>query len=159
MREGERLEGVIVTLPVTVRLGYSAAMSQENLEIMERLFAGWVEGDYSITLEILDPEVEYEFHWGVDHVSVKGVEALIQTFVDRLSHWAEYHSGEPEELIDAGDHVVAVYKILGRGKHSETPVEMLVAGAYTFRDGRIVRMVLTESRQQALEAVGLSERA
>jgi ketosteroid isomerase-like protein len=134
-------------------------MSQENVEIMQRLFEGYRRGDTTIglKLDVFDPDIEFSFDWGVDHVSVKGIAAMSRAWVDQLRSWEEYRTGEFDELIDDGDHVVAAYKLHARGKRSQVEVEMPVACAYTFRDGKIVRIALTETLQQALEAVGLSE--
>ena len=65
---------------------------------------------------------------------------------------------EPVESIDAGEGVVVVTSMRGRGKGSGTPVDALIAFAYEFRaDGRIVRSRAFFSRSEALEAAGLEE--
>ncbi len=134
-------------------------MSQENVEIVRRLLEAYRQGDHAIGLKlgVFDPDVEFSFDWGVDHVSVKGIEAMTRAWLDQLKSWAEYRTGEIDDLVAVGDHVAAAYKIHGRGKHSQVEVEMPVAAAYSFREGRVIRLALTETLQQALEAVGLSE--
>jgi ketosteroid isomerase-like protein len=62
-----------------------------------------------------------------------------------------------EEIIDAGEHVVVVLRISGRGTRSGVPVAQRVAIVYTFEDDRIVRGKSFTSRAEALEAAGLSE--
>jgi ketosteroid isomerase-like protein len=59
-------------------------MSEENVAILRRLFEGWVQGDYSVGRDTFDPDVAYEFHWGVDHESVKGAEAMTRAFLEML---------------------------------------------------------------------------
>jgi ketosteroid isomerase-like protein len=67
-------------------------------------------------------------------------------------------SFEPEELIDAGDNVVAFIHVSGTGKTSRAPVEERVATVWTFREGRpVASEYFGEDRAAALEAVGLSE--
>jgi hypothetical protein len=63
---------------------------------------------------------------------------------------------EPHEFIEAGDLVVmpATLRLKGRGG-----IEVVSRGwlVFTIRNGAIERMVLYQERQDALEAVGLSE--
>jgi ketosteroid isomerase-like protein len=62
-----------------------------------------------------------------------------------------------EELIDAGDRVVSVGTTRGRGRASGADVVWKHAGVWTIRDGKIVRVVWFNAREEALEAVGLRE--
>ena len=63
---------------------------------------------------------------------------------------------EPHEFIEAGDLVVVpgTQHVKGRGG-----IEVAARGVYvwTIRNGAIERMVMYQSRRDALEAVGLSE--
>jgi ketosteroid isomerase-like protein len=63
-----------------------------------------------------------------------------------------------DELIDAGDQVVAVFHGRQRGRSSGAIVEgrgsVLV---WTLRDNKLVSSTLYQERDEALEAVGLSE--
>jgi ketosteroid isomerase-like protein len=69
---------------------------------------------------------------------------------------AEY-SFELQEFIDAGDSVVAASLVKARGLGSGVEVERQDGLVYGFRAGKIVRLDYYNSRQQALEAVGLAE--
>jgi ketosteroid isomerase-like protein len=64
---------------------------------------------------------------------------------------------ELEELIDAGEQVVAVQRLSGRGKASGIETKIRFAVVYTIRNGKIVRGREYWERAQALEAVGLRE--
>lgn len=60
-----------------------------------------------------------------------------------------------EELIDAGEHVIAVLTIRGRGRSSSAEVEFTRhAGLWTIREGKIIRVVWFPRREEALEAAG-----
>ena len=66
---------------------------------------------------------------------------------------------EPVEVIDAGDDtVIAVMRISGRpkGTSAET-LTLSVAGVNTIRDGKIARSREYWTREEALEAAGLSK--
>jgi ketosteroid isomerase-like protein len=70
--------------------------------------------------------------------------------------WAEW-SIEPEEFLDADDQVVLVFRMHATGRGSGVELERRDAIVYTFRAGKIVRLDYYNKREQALEAVGLSE--
>ena len=62
-----------------------------------------------------------------------------------------------QECIDAGDTVVAVILLRARARGSDVDVKRQDAIVYRLRDGTIVRFDYYNSRQQALNAVGLEE--
>jgi ketosteroid isomerase-like protein len=65
---------------------------------------------------------------------------------------------EPLELIDAGeDQVIAVLRFGGRAKLSGVETDLTYAVVYTIRDGKIARGREYWTKEQALEAAGLSE--
>jgi ketosteroid isomerase-like protein len=65
---------------------------------------------------------------------------------------------EAIESNDAGeDKVVTVLRISGRAKLSGVETDLNFAALYTFRDGKIARGREYWTRDQALEAAGLSE--
>ncbi len=61
------------------------------------------------------------------------------------------------EFIDAGDHVVALVRLSGKGEGSGVNVELATYHVLTFRDGKVARRRLYTDRAEALEAAGLSE--
>jgi ketosteroid isomerase-like protein len=63
---------------------------------------------------------------------------------------------EPHEFIEAGDLVVVPNTGHLRGRDG-IEVSVTVAWVWTIRDGAIERMVMYQSRQDALEDLGLSE--
>jgi ketosteroid isomerase-like protein len=70
--------------------------------------------------------------------------------------WDEYQF-ELRELIDAGDHVLAVGWHRGRGKGSGVEVSEEIFSVWTLHIGEVVRQRMFRDRIQALEAAGLSE--
>jgi ketosteroid isomerase-like protein len=63
---------------------------------------------------------------------------------------------EAEELIDAGDRVVAVLRLRGRLKGSGQEVEMPEAHAYTLLNDKLVEVHEFATKAAALEAVGIA---
>jgi ketosteroid isomerase-like protein len=62
-----------------------------------------------------------------------------------------------EEFIDAVDQVVVRVALEGRGSGSGAPVTGLGWFVYGVRGGKLVTIDMYATREQALEAVGLSE--
>jgi hypothetical protein len=62
-----------------------------------------------------------------------------------------------DEFIDAGEHVVVRVHQEGRGVGSGVPVMGTYWYLVRLRDGKGVSMEICASREQALEAAGLSE--
>jgi hypothetical protein len=72
-----------------------------------------------------------------------------------LSTWHDFRTGDIERLIDEGDRVTAHHQIFGRAKHGQPEMSRPGAAVFTFRDGKIVGLLLTDP--DGLEAAGLSE--
>jgi ketosteroid isomerase-like protein len=64
---------------------------------------------------------------------------------------------EPQEFIDAGDRVVVRVRTSGSARHTGIAVEFERIHVWTYRGGKVARLDIFASKQQALEAVGLRE--
>jgi ketosteroid isomerase-like protein len=62
-----------------------------------------------------------------------------------------------DQIIDAGEHVVVLARIQGRGRASGVDVDAKVGGIFTLRDTKILRYVLTDDRE-AIEAVNVMKK-
>ena len=137
-------------------------MSEENVEIVRRVYDAVSRGDTETVLAAYDPDVETEFSRspfaGVLKRSVyRGHEGLRSFFRERYQEaWADIED-TCEELIDAGENVISVVNTRGRGRASGAEVERTHYGVWTIQQGRIVRVVWLGTRTEALEAAGLSE--
>jgi ketosteroid isomerase-like protein len=127
-------------------------VSQEAVEIVRRVYEAAARRDVATVLELYDPDVELdntrlEIAGGVYH----GHDGLRTFFREWHEAW-ERIEYDFDELIDAGGHVVAVVTRRGRGRASGAEVELQVALVWTVREGKIVRVVWFETREDALEA-------
>jgi len=136
-------------------------MSQENVEAVRRLFAafqgvdaGTFERRFDEVREIFDPEVEWVAapHSLLASEEYRGYDGVRRFWTQFLSAWDEY-GVHIDELIDAGDQVVAVMRLSGRT--NELEVDEARSSLLTLRDGKIVRIEPFASKAEALEAVGL----
>jgi ketosteroid isomerase-like protein len=136
-------------------------MAQENVEIVRAAFAAWNAHRYQAVFALFHPELVY--HPRADepdpspHVGRDAYERLIYGFVDSFSE----ATTEVLELIDAGDHVIAstvLHVVLHeQGSASGARVSDTYVFVYKLRDGLVVEGWEYRTKQEALEAVGLSE--
>ena len=135
-------------------------MSQENVEIVRRQFALLSQDDYEAFFDEFPLEGVFDFSRRlIDPVVLRGPDEMRAWMERERQMWEGDHVGyEPKELIDAGDKVLALVRVSGRGKASGVEVEAYTWNVMTFRDGKPVEMTyFGDDRAAALEAAGLSE--
>jgi uncharacterized protein len=132
-------------------------MSQENVEIVRRLYETYDRGDYWAGLDSIDPDIEVETRLGMDldgtYRGHAGLGEMMRAF------WGEFEDIRSwiEEAIPAGSHVVVAARFSGRGKRSGVEIDMPAWHVWSLRDGKVVRWQQVRTKQEALEAAGLSE--
>ena len=87
-----------------------------------------------------------------------GRDNLLDALANYFSGWTSYR-GEATEFIDAGENVVSVAHEKARIRDSGAIVERDLFHVWTLRDGVCVKWQTFQTRKQALEAAGLSDRA
>ena len=132
-------------------------MSQENVEIVRRVYAEWERGDFR-TLDCFDPEVRVVW---VDEMFArgsesKGVRSLARNMGEFLGAW-DGATASAERIVAAGEQVVVLSCWRGRGKASGIEVATRLGSVWTMRDGKVVQMENYADPGKALAAVGLSE--
>ena len=132
-------------------------MSQENVESSERMWDLFMAGDTPALLSFLDPEAEIHDAPNVPGASVYHGHAGWQKQIDNFNEAFTDLSYERSECIDCGENVVSVIHATGTATSSGIPGAITYAQVETWRDGRVVSIRYFTSRQDALEAVGLSE--
>jgi ketosteroid isomerase-like protein len=136
-------------------------MSRANVETVRRVYDAVARRDTRSVLALYDPEVEWDMSrgaWGdLEGGGIhQGHEGLRSWFRKQYEVWEKWED-EPDELIDAGDHVVSVVTSRSRGRTSGVEVESHHAAVWTLREGRVVRVTWFPTREEALTAAGLSE--
>ena len=133
-------------------------MSQENVEIVRRGYEHFKARGEFLT-ETLHPDFVWDmsqFRGWPERQVYPGIEGAMQFIADWIDSWDEW-TLELDDLCDAGDRVVAIFRQRGRSKATGLPVEMHFAQVWTLRDGTQIRMEMYASPDEALEAVGLRE--
>jgi ketosteroid isomerase-like protein len=137
-------------------------MSQENVDLLRALFEAVARRDTATVQALYDREVEWDNTRGplqglIERKVYRGYDGIRQWWREYREPWESVWD-EVEELIDAGDQVVSVQTSHARGRASGVAVDLPhFALVWTFRQGKIVRVVFFTSRADAVEAVGLRE--
>ena len=133
-------------------------MSQEWVDLVRLGFEAIERGDMAVfdgmTTEDLvlvqPPEVP-------DAKTYEGWNAIAESLEDWPKQWEDFRM-DLIEIIDAGDEVaVSVTRHRGRGRESGIEMDFEVFYVQRGRDGKLARLEMFFSREQALEAAGLRE--
>lgn len=130
-------------------------MSQENVEVIRRMYERWLEDDASV-FEAFDAEIEVHPDPAADWVGVnevyRGHDGL-RSYMAHVYDAFEDYRPEVEELLDLGDQVITLAIEHGRGRGSGAAVEARkTAHVWTMRAGKAIRLDLYLDREEALKA-------
>jgi ketosteroid isomerase-like protein len=147
-------------------------MSRENVELVRSLipeqvdlvqvFSGGIEALATAFVGLLDkmaPDAEILFvpvapgNPGADY---EGLAGLMEGWRDWLAPWESYVI-EVEELVDAGNSVVALVNMRARTEHGGVEMAQQGATIWTVEGGKIVRMSFHLDRGDALARAGVDE--
>src|SRR5688500_1907893 len=132
-------------------------MSQENVEIARKALAARNSRDLDALHALMTKDIVIDASRRIIDPVKTTAHAEDNRFAAMLDEvWADQRQ-EADEWIDAGDAVVVPTRLINIGRASGVPVEARSAWVLYIRDGRISRLVVYQSRADALEAVGLSE--
>jgi ketosteroid isomerase-like protein len=124
------------------------------VDLVRRSLEAFVAGE--LLWDTIDEDVEIHDHDILDAGEYRGRSGFTR-WVEDWGAGLPVISLDLQEFIDAGDAVVAVFLLKARARGSSVDVERQDGVVYRCRDGKIVRLDYFNSRQQALEAVGLRE--
>jgi ketosteroid isomerase-like protein len=129
-------------------------MSQENTEVVSRAIEHLNETGQP-AWDLYDPELVWTTRAdGPAHQTYRGLDGLRRGTESLREVWVQIHV-EVSEMIDEGDIVVSVLRWDLRAR-SGAELEAVEAWVTWVRDGKITRIEQHGSRQEALDAAGLS---
>ena len=131
-------------------------MSQENVEVVSRMYEAFGRGDAGAALSYVDPEVVTDPRHRVDGRVGQGHDELVAILAEWLDTWDDWRQ-EIEEIRDLGDRVLVIDTQRGRGKGSGIEWEDRFGMLYEVHGGKITRWTIYDDPREALEAAGLSE--
>ena len=137
-------------------------MSQENVEVVRQVIEANRSGDPDATLKLAvalsDPKVEFRSVLAdVEGATYRGHDGIGRYFNDMTESWQEWHNEAGEVLEIAPDTVFTEVQFRAIGKDSGVTVEGHNAVVFVLSEGKVMRVHSYQSRDEALEAAGLSE--
>jgi ketosteroid isomerase-like protein len=134
-------------------------MSQRNVEVVRRIYAEWERGNFQAAFPMLDDEVTFETFMpdSNEMVVIHGLDRLRSFMLDWFGQWEDYRVSGDEFRAVGADRVFVAGRQAGTGRRSGVEVDSPGFTVWTFRGGKVVRLLAHYDRTEALEAVGLSE--
>jgi hypothetical protein len=132
-------------------------MSAEQVEVVREHIEAYRRQDVPVALSFVDPHAVLDMNRIEGSDASHGHEAIDEA-VSRYVGAFEDYAYEVERLTDLGSGaILAAVTETGRGKGNGVPVNRRFATLYTVIDGKIARITLFRTEQDALEAAGLAE--
>ena len=131
-------------------------MSQENVELVMRIYDAFNRGDGATVVRAADSAVSIEDHGVIDGKTYQGRRG-VEEF---LAFQAESFRGQRadfQDVTETEDTLIVVVRLSGEGMSSGAPVATEFTHAWEFRDGKVSRLRIFRSKSEALEAVALSQ--
>lgn len=141
-------------------------MSQANVEIVREVMTlvdAARNGDQSQSLDdlmqrlanLVAADAQIDMSRRVFNPDVYCGQAGLRRLLDEIREvWDEFRV-TAERFVDAGDRIVVIEAIRGRGRTSRVTVDSRSASIWTLRDRQIIHMEARYDPREALEAVGL----
>ena len=130
----------------------------ENLDLVRSVLARWERSDFGST-SWADPAIEYTVIGGPEPGTWNGLREMTASVRAFMSVWDDYGiKAEQFRVLDDG-RVLVLVRLSGRGKTSGLDIQATHAtGAqlWHLQDGKVVRLVLYWSSEQALADLELT---
>ena len=132
-------------------------MSKDNVGVLRSAYEAFGRGDVPAVLAAMDPAIEWneaENFPYADKNPYIGPAAVAEGLFARLGGEWDGFSVALEELLDAGDTVVALGRYGGTYKKTGTRIHAQFAHVWRLRGGKIVKFQQYTDTLQATKAVG-----
>jgi ketosteroid isomerase-like protein len=131
-------------------------MSQENAELVRRVYDALNQGDWDAVFRDTHPDFEMTTQRALDpgtHRRREGVQGFGEDYMAAFDSMVF----EPEEFLVSGDQVLVLLTRRARPKGGSVELVVRNGHLWTCRDGTILSMTSFPDPKKALEAVGLPE--
>jgi ketosteroid isomerase-like protein len=133
-------------------------MSREGVELVRAGFELAVRGDLETFEEFMAPDVVMVQPPEVpDSKSYAGPTAIRDAMADWPTQWEDFRMDLLEVIDAGGDVYVSATRHRGQGRESGIEMDFHVFYVQHLRDGKLARLEMYFSRDQALQAAGLRE--
>lgn len=128
------------------------------MDVVRRIHQAVERGESPRALGVFDDGVEYvNPPDAVEPGVLRGVDAFERAFATIDETFGGVRIAV-EQLIDAGDRVLVLARLSGRGRTSGVGIDIPQGYVWTIRDGRVVRFQWFNDLELARAAAGLSSR-
>src|SRR4051812_10842421 len=137
-------------------------MSQENVELVRRGYERYSKGEAEWVSTLFSEKAELADAGGLGVVdaatgTLTGPAGFLRSASESVEAFDDFHV-KVDDVIDAGDAVIALVRISGKGRASGALLETHLAHLWVFGDdGKVVRGEVHRNTTDALKAVGLEE--
>ena len=133
-------------------------MSQENVETVQRAFAAYNHRDVEGALEEWAPDAVWDWSNGraFDARVYRGHDEIRAFWQERLAAFEEIRF-ELVDLVEVEDGRVIVENVAHMRGRDGIHLEVRSAWLIAFRDGKQTSLTMYQTKEEALEAAGLSE--
>jgi len=129
-------------------------MSEENVDLVRRTIGAYFSGDESALREAVRDDVTVTTRPDQpDARDHHGTDGLLEFLGEWAEAWENY-SFDVLRVWDQGDRVYLTARQGGHGKRSGVPIDDEVTFVFSVRDGRIARLQMFATEQQALLVAG-----
>ena len=132
-------------------------MSEENVEIVRQAFEAYVQGNLDTAYSYLHPEIEFHTYVDSPEAGVYRGRDAVRNYNENLFGQFESLRVEAEEFIDAGDQVIVVSTQHAVPKGGQQEIVVHMAELWAVRDDLLAKRHSYSTKDEALEAAGLSE--
>lgn len=132
-------------------------MSQENVNIVRRMYEAFATGNVPVIIAALAPNVEWweaENFIYADKNPYVGPDAVLSGVFMRIDNEWEKFTVSPTDVLDAQETAVGYGYYSGTYKQTGAHVRAQFAHFFTFRDGKIIKFQQYTDTAQFLKAVG-----
>jgi ketosteroid isomerase-like protein len=132
-------------------------MSQENVEVVRDGLRRMSEGGFPAVADLIDDDFTMDSSLGVEARQAHDKAGLEEWFAKMREVWEGSLRFEPEEIIALDDErVLAAVRTGGRGRATGIELDQMMFHLYWVRDRKVVRLTVHSTKDEALEAAGLS---
>ena len=125
-----------------------------NLEVVREGYRHFNRGDVKWVLRHLDDEIVWEDARQMPDARVyRGLEEVRRFLHSFERHWERIRF-EPEQLSASGDSVLALVRVVGRGRASGAEVDAHLFHLWQMRDLKVLRIRTFFDRNEAASAAG-----
>ncbi len=137
--------------------GDTPSMSEENVQRVREAYE-FVDREHEPDIDLLHPDIRWHTRADLpDTATYRGHDDVRTLMAEWFGGAFDDLGVDVEELVDAGDRVVAVLRLHGRVSGSAHEVDMSETHVLTMRDGQVTEIHEYPTKAEALKAVGLDE--